>query len=221
MANGYEVDRERLQRHLAQLRKCAGLSAEDVANRIGITKQAISLIETHQDRPMTKLQYIGIRSVFDEECSRQKENSNLIDCYDLVFSDAEFYDKNASRIEFAINQMISDVNEYKRKKRADNRKKGGAGKKESKAIAGTALVGATLGTLAVGGIACMLFPGLLPLEGALASASSSAISAGALSTLQEGKKEGAKKRKEQEKVKRVSKNLKHPDWLDSALDSHC
>ena len=63
----YEKDKERLQLYMAQLRGCAGLSAEALANKVGLTKQAISYMETHPEKPMTKMQYICIRAVFDEE----------------------------------------------------------------------------------------------------------------------------------------------------------
>ena len=221
MANGYEVDRERLQRHLAQLRKCAGLSAEDVANRIGITKQAISLIETHQDRPMTKLQYIGIRSVFDEEIISQVDNINLIDCYDIVFSDQVFYDKNIQKINFAIEKMITDVNEYKKEKRAEIRREGGKEKKKSsKCVTSGMLVGATLGTIAVGGIACVVFPGFIPIGGMIIASRglTGAVSKGASHAINDvGEKRRTKKRREG-KINRASEKLRHTDWLGDVLE---
>lgn len=98
----YEKDKERLQKYLPQLRGCAGLSADALAQKVGITKQAISFMEKHPEKPMTKMQYICIRSVFDEEYHKNPDNLNLRDCYDLVFSDPDFYEENLIRIEYAM-----------------------------------------------------------------------------------------------------------------------
>lgn len=57
---------ERLQSHLATIRKAAGWSGERLATELGVTKQTISSLETGKTQ-MTKMHYLAIRSVFNNE----------------------------------------------------------------------------------------------------------------------------------------------------------
>lgn len=154
MKNRYSFDRRRLQKYLPQLRACAGFSAEVLAQKVGVTKQAISLMEKHIDKPITKMQYICIRAVFDNEILKNPDNLNLRDCYDLVFSDPAFYRENISRIEYAIYQTVEDTKKQKKKNRMDAKKDAvGSGNLDV-----LKLVGTTIATVAVGGVAAATFP---------------------------------------------------------------
>ena len=57
---------ERLQDHLATIRKAAGWTGEQLANELGVTKQTVSSLETGKTK-MTKMHYLAIRAVFNNE----------------------------------------------------------------------------------------------------------------------------------------------------------
>lgn len=57
---------KRLQRNLPAIRKMAGWSAEALGQKIGMSKQHISKLETGKST-MTLVQYIAIRTMFDYE----------------------------------------------------------------------------------------------------------------------------------------------------------
>ncbi len=208
----YEIDKQRLQKYLPQLRGCAGLSAEALADKIGLTKQAISYIEKNDpEKPMTKMQYICIRAVFDEEYAKNPDNINLRDCYDLVFSDPEFYKKNIDRIEYAMYQAVEDTKTQKKRSKAEAKKTLNEERTTGDAVASLQkaarqnvmlAAGATAATKSIGGIAAATFPMMF--------AAVSLAAAGAIK---------AKQKKEQEKVKRASHNVRHPDWMNEAFDA--
>ena len=206
--NQFELDKERLQRYLPQLRGCAGLSSEALASKIGLTKQAINYIERHQDKPMTKIQYICIRSVFDEEYYHNKSNINLRDCYDLVFSDASFYLAEKDRIEFAIYQALEDAKSVRKQAKKIARKNKTDGAILDAAKTAVVCAGATSATLAIGGIATATFPTVFPvmLGTALATVTHKMINVG----------------EKTDHSNRASNDIKHPKWLEEALrdDTH-
>ena len=88
MDNSLEVNK--LQDNLPSLRKLAGWTAEDLGEKVGVTKQTISNLETHRT-DMTKIQYIAIRSVLDYKA---KTNQNLAQALHLVLDD-----RNATKAE--------------------------------------------------------------------------------------------------------------------------
>ncbi len=55
-----------LQQNLCSIRKIAGWTAEQLGEKIGLTKQTISNLENNKT-PMTLTQYIAIRAVLDFE----------------------------------------------------------------------------------------------------------------------------------------------------------
>lgn len=198
----YEKDKERLQKYLPQLRGCAGLSADALAQKVGITKQSISFMEKHPEKPMTKMQYICIRSVFEEECYKNPDNLNLRDCYDLVFSDLDFYEKNLIRIEYAMHQAVEDTKIQKKKNRA-------AAKITGTALAGGTMAGTTAATLGVGGIAAATFPLMFPAAGIAVLVGGAVVAS-----------KGKSKKAEFDKVKnkRASNKIVHSDWRCEAFD---
>lgn len=234
MKSRYEFDRDRLQRYLPMLRACADFSAEDLAQKVGTSKQMISILETHLDKQMSKMQYIAIRHAFEEEYYKNRENINLRDCYDLVFSEPSFYIENRNRIDFAIQKAVEDTKLYKQKIRAEIKKEkrkirnmesaGTAG-----VIAGSAmgammstsvttgalsLAGATSTTLAVGGIAAATFPMIFPLVGIAAA------TAGTIIHSQGRPKDGKKSKHGKNSVtQRASNTIVHSDWIAEALRS--
>jgi transcriptional regulator with XRE-family HTH domain len=65
-----------LQQNLAAIRKIAGWTAEQLADKIGVTKQTISNLETGKT-PMNLAQYIAIRAILDYEITTNRENTVL------------------------------------------------------------------------------------------------------------------------------------------------
>ena len=201
--NRYLLDKERLQKYLPQLRACAGFSVEVLAAKVGLTKQAISFMENHLDKSLTKLQYLGIRSVFDEEIYNHQDNINLRDCYDLVFSDPNFYKENKDRIEYAIYQAVEDTKRQIKKNRADAKKNGLKSKIQ--------LITATEATLAVGGVAAATFPMAFPLL---------PLGMSALLLKDTMKKINKNSQNIQPKQNRASEKLFHPKWMSEVINSN-
>ena len=77
-----------LQDNLEMLRKLFGWTAEQLGNRLGVTKQTILNLE-HGKPVMSKIQYIAIRSVMETEAmSREgEERENLLKVLSLVFNE--------------------------------------------------------------------------------------------------------------------------------------
>lgn len=67
----------RLQSNLAAIRKMAGWSAEALGQKIGLSKQSISKLETGKSL-MTIAQYIAIRTMFDFEIQNNPETGPVL-----------------------------------------------------------------------------------------------------------------------------------------------
>ena len=67
---------QRLQIHLALIRSCAGWSAATLGKKLGVTRQMVSNIEN--GRPLTKIQYLAIRKVFDDEILNSPEDTVML-----------------------------------------------------------------------------------------------------------------------------------------------
>ena len=82
---------EELQNNLEMLRKLFGWTAEQLGDRLGITKQSVLNLEKGPDRgvKMSKIQYIAIRAIFEAEANSRKgeEQENLLTVLNLVFND--------------------------------------------------------------------------------------------------------------------------------------
>lgn len=77
-----------LQDNLEMLRKLFGWTAEQLGNRLGVTKQTILNLE-HGKPVMSKIQYIAIRSVMETEAMGREgeEKENLLKVLSLVFNE--------------------------------------------------------------------------------------------------------------------------------------
>ncbi len=220
-----EYDMERTVTYLPFLRKCAGLSAEALASKIGLTKQGISYIETHPEAKFGRLQYIGIRLAFEDEIRKNRENINLIDCYDLVYSDPKFYEENRARIEYAMHQAVEDTKIQKRKNRAMQKEKKNLKNEDRFSISsdigiasGSSLAGATAATMAIGGVASATFPLFFP----LVAVGAAVVGAAAIKM---SKKDGNKNEKDKEQsllqCNRASNTIfsaEYSPWLMEALN---
>lgn len=77
---------ERLQHNLLLLRRAVGWTAEELGDRIGVTRQTINNLETERSK-LNKTQYIAIRAVLDAEISTSPEDTEMLKCLLEVFVD--------------------------------------------------------------------------------------------------------------------------------------
>ncbi len=84
--NIMEQQIKRLQANLLSIRKIAGWTAQDLGDRIGVTKQTISNLETGKAK-LTQTQYIAIRAVLEYEIQTNKENTVLPQVIDILLND--------------------------------------------------------------------------------------------------------------------------------------
>lgn len=82
----------RLQDNLSSIRKIAGWTAEQLGEKIGVTKQTISNLENNKS-PMNLTQYIAIRSVLDHEIQSNPENTVLPEVITILL-DKDDIDEN-------------------------------------------------------------------------------------------------------------------------------
>lgn len=77
---------KRLQANLLSIRKIAGWTAQDLGDRIGVTKQTISNLETGKAK-LTQTQYIVIRAVLEYEIQTNKESIVLPQVISILLND--------------------------------------------------------------------------------------------------------------------------------------
>lgn len=77
---------ERLQENLLLLRRAAGWTAEELGDRIGVTRQTINNLEMKRSK-LNKTQYIAIRAVLDAEMKASPKDTGLLRCLLEVFVD--------------------------------------------------------------------------------------------------------------------------------------
>ncbi|NEG96636.1 helix-turn-helix domain-containing protein [Bifidobacterium sp. SMB2] len=73
-----EIERrwiDKFQENLSIVRKVAGWTTQQLADELGVARQTVSNLETGRS-PMTKLQYLALRTVFNAEIAEQ-ENRDL------------------------------------------------------------------------------------------------------------------------------------------------
>ena len=98
---------ERLEAHLRLVRKAAGWTVEEFADKIGVVRQTITAIEkletlpADHERPkkLTKTQYIAMRSVLEDEVENNEMLKVILDAF--VDRPEKYTDQN--RAEFAEN----------------------------------------------------------------------------------------------------------------------
>ena len=94
-----------LQQNLAAIRKIAGWTAEQLADKIGVTKQTISNLETGKS-PMNLTQYIAIRAIFDHEIETNKENTVLPQVIAILLDKGdELNEEDYAKVKEAINTV--------------------------------------------------------------------------------------------------------------------
>ena len=72
-----EEEIKRFQGILLLVRKCVGWSAEELGDRIGVTRQTINNLESGRCK-LNKTQYIAMRSVLDKEMEEFPEETEML-----------------------------------------------------------------------------------------------------------------------------------------------
>lgn len=85
MSGKVNTEMEILQDNLSDLRKIAGWTAETLGEKLGLTKQTISNLETHKVK-LSRVQYIAIRAVFECEVAARPENTTLRKVMEILFA---------------------------------------------------------------------------------------------------------------------------------------
>lgn len=95
------TDEEKLQKYLPLIRNTAGWTAEDLGQKIGVTKQTISNIETLKTK-MSKTQYLAIQMVISQKIATTKNDTTLANIMKMVFENEEEQTIDYSKVEKAI-----------------------------------------------------------------------------------------------------------------------
>lgn len=101
-----DVKVERLQKNLYLIRTCAGWSASDLGNKLGVSRQMISNLESGRNR-MTMMHYRAIRNALDEEIGLSAKNNDtqmLEDVIRVLVDEPERFTKEQR------DQVLSDAN---------------------------------------------------------------------------------------------------------------
>ena len=95
----------KLQTHLLSIRKIAGWTAQELGEKIGVTKQTISNLENNKTE-MTLTQYIAIRTVLDYEIANNPENTVLPQVIHLLL-DADTPEESQPQVNHAITALTA------------------------------------------------------------------------------------------------------------------
>jgi transcriptional regulator with XRE-family HTH domain len=134
-----------LQKNLSAIRKISGWTAEQLGEKIGVTKQTISNLENGKT-PLTLTQYIAIRTVIDFEIQTNKENTVLPQVVEILLNrDEEYNDEERKQISESVKTIAATAS-------------GGIGGVALAAVS-AGLLGGTLGApfIAIGGICSRLY----------------------------------------------------------------
>lgn len=115
MDHDTEKDIERLQDNLYVIRRMAGWTAEDLGDRIGVTKQTIRNLEKRNNNAkMSKTQYIAIRAVLDYEVKNNPDNPALAKVIEVLLDTEEMPEEDYEQVReaatFASNSVAGGMN---------------------------------------------------------------------------------------------------------------
>ena len=97
----------RLQKNLPIIRNLAGWTAEDLGERIGVTRQTITNMEKSATLAMTKTQYIAIRAVLDYQIEETK-NSALADAITILVDADNLTNEQAKRVTDTVTSISKE-----------------------------------------------------------------------------------------------------------------
>lgn len=99
----------KLQKNLFAIRKVAGWTAEDLGDRIGVTRQTISNLEKSNTTSMTKTQYIAIRAVLDYEIE-SSQNETLSKLMQILIDDDDLPDEVITKVSETVESIANNTN---------------------------------------------------------------------------------------------------------------
>ena len=102
--NAIENEINIMRNHLLELRKIAGWSAGELGQKLGLSRQAISILE-NKKAEMSQLHYLALIHLFESECVNNKDNLALPAVIHLLFDDPYYYQENKQKIDFSINNI--------------------------------------------------------------------------------------------------------------------
>lgn len=153
---------DKFQDNLGIIRKVAGWATQKLADEIGVARQTVSNLETGKT-PMTKLQYLALRTVFNAEIARCN-NLDLAKVIKTLVDDPVGYDVETPVATLAGSSDASDSFPPRNEEAVDvasagSRKKGTTKRPLSAAMQALAIITAVLasGTVA-GALTYLLFP---------------------------------------------------------------
>ena len=97
----------RLQKNLPIIRNLAGWTAEDLGERIGVTRQTITNMEKSHALAMTKTQYIAIRAVLDYQIE-ETQNTALADAITVLVDADNLTTEQAKQINDTITSITKE-----------------------------------------------------------------------------------------------------------------
>ena len=95
------TDEEKLQKYLPLIRNAAGWTAEELGNKIGVTKQTISNLENQKTR-MSKTQYLAIQMVISQKIATTPDDLTLANVMKLVMDTHDEQTINYDAVPHAI-----------------------------------------------------------------------------------------------------------------------
>lgn len=168
------TDEEKLQKYLPLIRNAAGWTAEDLGNKIGVTKQTISNLENQKTR-ISKTQYLAIQMVISQKIATTPDDLTLANVMKLVMGTDEEQTINYA----AVSQAMAEVERIDNETSIPVRKSG----------SNTPVLGAAVSST-VGGIAgAMSMLGLGPVGAVSAAILGATIAPWLTKALNEDKKE--------------------------------
>ena len=103
-----ENEIKRFQDNLRTFRKLGGWTTQELGDMVGVTKQTISNLETKTSK-MSKIQYIALRSVLENEANSDSKNAELLKKALLVLLDDSKSDEEYADAEKQIGVAAAAV----------------------------------------------------------------------------------------------------------------
>ena len=96
MGDSTDVEKmERLKQNLQFLRICTGWTASEFGFRLGVSRQTIHTFERNQKYMLTKMNYLAIRKVFDDEVKGSGQDGEILEILlDCLVDRPEQYSKS-------------------------------------------------------------------------------------------------------------------------------
>ena len=108
MESSFDVGKiSRLQENLANIRKVAGWSAEDLGEMLGVTRQTIVNLE-YSNVQMSKTQYIAIRALLDVEIQRSN-NETLSQVIEILIDSGTISEEVQNEVKKTISSTANSI----------------------------------------------------------------------------------------------------------------